>query len=121
MTNAFNSMSRSIIFQKICTTNGYIIQLIPFVHSFYVFKFPLFYGHCNWECDVIITPFAMGTCQGDSLGGPLFILDHFKALCSTFNHFPFCLFPSIANDIHIIDPFQLYHLHLSIFRSNFVR
>jgi len=46
----------------------------------------------------------MGTHQGDPLGGALFALVHFRALCFTINHFPFCLFPSITNDIHIIGP-----------------
>jgi hypothetical protein len=99
-------MSRPVIFQKNNTSQD-IIQLIPFVHAFYVFEFPLFYSHCNWECDVIVIPFAMGTCQGDPLGKALFILVHFKALCSTTNHFPLCLFPSIANGIHIIYPFSI--------------
>ncbi len=107
MTNAFNSMLGPVIFQKLCTTSGDIIQLIPFVHAFHVFEFPLFYNHCNWECDVIVIPFAMGTHQGDPVRRALFILVHFKVLCFTSNHFPFCLFPSIANDIHIIDPLSI--------------
>jgi len=40
----------------------------------------------------------------DSLGGALFILAHFKALCFITSHFPSYLFPSITNDIHIICP-----------------
>jgi hypothetical protein len=41
-------------------------------------------------------PFAMGTYQGDALGGALFTLSHFKALCSSIfpSIFPFYLFPS---------------------------
>jgi hypothetical protein len=46
----------------------------------------------------------MGTHQGDPLGGALFVLAHFKALHSIANFFPFCLFPSIVDDIHIINP-----------------
>jgi hypothetical protein len=40
----------------------------------------------------------------DPLGGALFVLSHFKALCFTTNHFPSYLFPSIANDTDIIHP-----------------
>jgi hypothetical protein len=44
----------------------------------------------------------MGTCQGIPLGRALFALAHFRALCSIASHFLLYLFPSIANDIHII-------------------
>jgi hypothetical protein len=44
-------------------------QLIPFVHAFYAFEFPLFYSHCNRENGVIIIPFIVRTRQGDPLGG----------------------------------------------------
>jgi hypothetical protein len=73
-------MSRGVIFQELCATCGDIIQFIPFVRAFYAFKFPLFYSHCNHEGDVIIIPIAMGTQQGDPLGGTLFVLAHFKVL-----------------------------------------
>jgi hypothetical protein len=46
----------------------------------------------------------MGTCQGDPLGRALFVLAHFRVLYSTTNHFPSCLFPSNANNTHIIGP-----------------
>ncbi len=64
---------------------------------------PLFYSHCNHEGgNVIVILSAMGTCQGDLLVEVLFTLAHFKVLCFTISHFPFCLFPSIVDDIHII-------------------
>jgi hypothetical protein len=37
-------------------------------------------------------------------GGALFALAHFRALCSIASHFPSCLFPSIVDDIHILNP-----------------
>jgi hypothetical protein len=77
---------------------------MPFVCSFYAFEFVLFYNHYNHDGDVMVIPFAMGTCQGDPLGGALFVLFHLRALCSIISHFPFCLFPSIVDDIHIIGP-----------------
>jgi hypothetical protein len=46
----------------------------------------------------------MGTRQCDPLGGELFTLAHFMVLHSIASHFPFCLFPSIVNNIHIIGP-----------------
>ncbi len=95
------------------------MQLIPFVHAFYAFEFPLCYNHHNREGDVITIFSAMGTHQGDPLRKALFALAHFKALHFVANHFPFCLFPSIANDTHIIGPFLLYHLYMNIYRSNF--
>jgi hypothetical protein len=57
------------MFQEFRATNGDIIQLIPFVCAFYGFESYLFYSRCNCEGDVIIIPFAMGTCQGDPWGG----------------------------------------------------
>jgi len=64
---------------------------------------PLFYSHCNHEGgNVIVILSTMGTCQGDFLVEVLFTLVHFKVLCFTTSHFSFCLFPSIADDIHII-------------------
>jgi hypothetical protein len=37
-------------------------------------------------------------------GGALSVLAHFKALCCIASHFPFCLFPFIIDDTHIIGP-----------------
>jgi len=68
---------RRVIFRELCTTSGDIIQFIPFVHAFYAFEFPLFYNHHNREGDVTIITFAMGTRQGDLLGGAIFALAHF--------------------------------------------
>jgi hypothetical protein len=39
--------------------------------------------------------------------GALFALAHFRALHFIANYFPFCLFPSIADDIQIIGPFSI--------------
>jgi len=63
----------------------------------------------------------MGIHQGDPLGGALFALAHLKALRSTTNHFPYCLFPSIANDIHIIGPPPLYPMYMNTFKLNYMR
>jgi hypothetical protein len=73
LTNAFNLVSKWVIFQKLHVGGGDIIQLIPFVRAFYAFECPLFYNHHNYEIDVTIIPFAMGTRQGDPFwGGTIF-------------------------------------------------
>jgi hypothetical protein len=117
MANAFNSMSRGVIFLKLRATSGDIIQIISFAHAFYAFESPLFYSHHNCEDNATIIPFPMGTHQGDPLGETLFALAHFRALCSIANHFPLCLFPSIADDNHIMGPpsiisFANEHFHI---------
>jgi hypothetical protein len=119
MANTFNSMSRRVIFQELCAASKDIIQLIPFVHAFYAFKSILFYNHYNHEGDVTIIPSTMGTCQSDPLGGALFALAHFRVLCSTTSHFPSCLFPSIANDIHIIGPPSIVSSTYEHFQTKF--
>jgi hypothetical protein len=100
-------MSKGVIFQELYATCGDVIQFILFVHAYYAFEFPLFYSHHNCECDVIIIPFVMGIHQGDPLGGALFALTHFRALCFIVNHFPSCLFPFIVNDTHSIGPLSI--------------
>jgi hypothetical protein len=40
--NTFNSMSKGVIFQKLCVVGGNIIQFIPFVRAFYAFDLPYF-------------------------------------------------------------------------------
>jgi hypothetical protein len=81
----------------------------------------MFYNHCNCEGNVTIIPSSMGIRQGDHLGGALFALTHFRAFHFITNHFPFYLFSSITNDIHIKVFFQLYHLHMNIFRLNLMQ
>jgi hypothetical protein len=83
---------KKAIFQKLRVAGGDIIQLIPIVCAFYAFMFPLFYNHRNYESDVTVIPSAMGTYQGDPLGGALFALFYFKILHYTFNYFTSCFF-----------------------------
>jgi hypothetical protein len=95
------------------------MQFIPFIHAFYAFEYLLFYSHQNREGDVIVIPFAMGIHQGDPLGRALYALAHFRALCSTTNHFPSCLFLSIADDIHIIGPLSIVSCAYEHFKIQF--
>ncbi len=104
VANVFNSVSRGVIFQKLRVASGDIIHIIPYVRAIYAFESSLFYNHPNHEGNVTIIPFAMGTCQGDPLGRALFVLAHFRALCSITDCFSSCLFSSIMDDIHIIHP-----------------
>jgi len=69
VANAFNSVSKGVIFQKLCVVNGDIIQFIFFVHAFNAFESFMFYSHCNCESNVIVIPFTMGIYQGDPLRG----------------------------------------------------
>jgi hypothetical protein len=58
-------------------------------------------------CEIIIIPFGMGTYQKNPLGKVLFTLTHFKDLHSIINDFFSCLFPSIVDDTHIINPLSI--------------
>jgi hypothetical protein len=119
MANAFILMLRGVIFQKLCATSRDIIQFIPFVHTFYAFESPLFNNHHNHEGDVIVIPSTMGIYQGDPLGGALFTLAHFSTLRSITNCFPSCVFPSIIDSIHIINPPSIISSTYEHFRSKF--
>jgi hypothetical protein len=106
MANAFNSVLRGVIFQKLRAIGGDIIQFILFLGAFYAFESPLFYSHHNHEAEIMVIPFAMGTRQCDPLRGALFAQTHFNEFYMFYN-LPFpriCLFPSIVDDTHIIGP-----------------
>jgi hypothetical protein len=59
VANAFNSMSRWVIFEKNNVIIGNIIQFILFVDAFYAFESFMFYSHCNREINVIVIPSTM--------------------------------------------------------------
>ncbi len=46
----------------------------------------------------------LGMRQGDALGGPLFALAHYQALLKTIVWGPNYVFPSLADDTHIMRP-----------------
>jgi hypothetical protein len=108
MTNAFNSVSRGVIFQELHVEGGDIIQFIPFVLTLYAFESPMFYNHHTHDGNVTIIPSAMAIHRGDLLGKALFALVHLKALHFTMIHLTSYLFPSIIDDTHIIGPISLY-------------
>jgi hypothetical protein len=86
MVNTFNSMLRKVIFQELHVIGGNIMQPIPFDRAFNAFESPIFYNHRNCGGNITVIPSAMGTCQGDPLGGALFALAHFRALHFITNH-----------------------------------
>jgi hypothetical protein len=53
---------------------------------------------------VTIIESSSNTRQCDPLGGPLFALAHYQAFLETMVQAPTCVFPSLANDTHIIRP-----------------
>ncbi len=104
---------------KTLCTKWNIMQLIPFVHAFYAFEYPLFYNIHNRESDVTVFLFTMETRQGDPLGRALFALTHFKTLCSIASHLFTCLFLSIINDTHIIGPLSITSFTYEHFQTKF--
>jgi hypothetical protein len=53
------------------------------------------------------------------MGRALFGLTHFRALHSIASHFPFCLFPSIPDDTHIIAPLFIVLSAYEHFKTEF--
>jgi hypothetical protein len=73
-----------------------------------------FNHHFGLEGKLFVILSFMGTCQGDPLNRPIFILFHSCALQASFVIFPLCFFPSLANDTHIFGltsfvPFSFDH------------
>jgi hypothetical protein len=64
-------------------------------------KFP-FFQPSSLLGNLSIIHFLKGICQGDLFNGPLFTLAHFCALWCYVGIFPFCIFSSFIDDIHII-------------------
>jgi hypothetical protein len=52
--------------------------------------------------DLIVISFEFSTQHGDPLGGMLFALVHFRALHFTATTHLTCVFPSLADDTHMI-------------------
>jgi hypothetical protein len=81
--------------------------------------------HLNLLCFIVIVIvkgcYNQSICHGNSLrwsfGRAVFALVHFRALNSTINHFPFCLFSSIVNDLHIISPFSIISFAYEDFKT----
>jgi hypothetical protein len=65
----------------------------------------LFYFQHGWHVEgvTIIESFS-STRYGDPLGGFLFALAHYRTLLKTIVRAPNYVFPSLANDTHIVGP-----------------
>jgi hypothetical protein len=63
----------------------------------------IYYQHGHVEGITIIES-SLGMRQGDALGGPLFVLAHYQALLKTIMWAPNYVFPSLADDTHIVRP-----------------
>ena len=64
---------------------------------------------------------STGTRQGDPLGGPLFMLGHSRALKAVSAKFPEVLFPSLADDTHILGPGHLVGPAFTCFRDELAK
>jgi hypothetical protein len=94
----------------LCLIGSDIVQLLSFIHNFYVFKLFFLYSHCNQKGQLSIIPLAitMGTHRGDPFRKPLFVLVHLQAFHSIKTQFLSCLFFTIANDNHIKDFLSMF-------------
>jgi hypothetical protein len=54
--------------------------------------------------DVLISILWVKLQKNDPLGGFLFVLAHYRALLKTITQAPSCVFPSLANDTHMMGP-----------------
>ncbi|KAL2612029.1 hypothetical protein R1flu_023721 [Riccia fluitans] len=102
----FNTVSWEALFRELRAATSSLDQLFPFVHSFYAHRSPLYFSHCSCEDEVSLFSSESGTCQGDPLGGALFALAHLCALRAIASEHPLCLFPSLADDTHIVGPLE---------------
>jgi hypothetical protein len=102
--NAYNLISQVAIFKELRSSIGTLDQLFPFIRHFFACPSPLYFLEASRHGDLIVISSEFGTRQGDPLGGVLFALVHFCALRPTAITHPACVFPSLANDTHIVDP-----------------
>ncbi|KAL2613061.1 hypothetical protein R1flu_024753 [Riccia fluitans] len=119
--NAFNIVSWEAFFCELHVAIGFLDQLFPFVHSLYAPRSPLYFSHCFREDEISLFLSESSTRQGDPLGGILFALAHLRALRTVASEHPLCLFPSLADDTHIVGPleavvpaFHTLECHLSV-------
>ena len=121
VANAFNTVSRSAIFEDLREAGGSLEALIPYCRAFYANPSPLLYSNLSppYGCHVLSS--TNGTRQGDPLGGPLFALAHSRAIRAVAQEFPQLLFPSIADDTHVVGPPELLRQALPSLEAHFLR
>lgn len=91
VVNAFNSILSEAIFQELRVVKGQLFILFLFVSSFYCQQLPLSFSHHSPCGELFIILLFMGTHQGDSFIGPIFVLAHFGALQFHLLFFFFCV------------------------------
>jgi hypothetical protein len=81
---------------------GPLVNIVPYTKFFYSVHSCLYYQHGRHVKGVTIIESYLGMRQGDPLRGPLFILAHYRAFIKTITRTPNYIFPSLADDIHIM-------------------
>jgi hypothetical protein len=100
---------------------NYNLLLTPWINFSHLF-IDLTHTHLHYiflkafrHKDLTIISFKSRTQQGDSLGGMLFTLAHFCALHHTTATHLTCVFPLLANDMHIVGPtLNVLHVFLQL-------
>jgi len=82
---------------------GAFNELCPFYHVLWC-TFFFYYQDDQHVEGVTIIKSSSGTKQGDSLKGHLFALAYYWILLKTIAWAPNCVFPSLANNTHIVGP-----------------
>jgi hypothetical protein len=86
----------------LCDVGEPLAIIVPFTKLFYGVHSSLYFQHGQHVEGVTIIESSLGTKQGDPLKGPLFALAHYQTLLKTIAWAPNCIFPSLADDIHIV-------------------
>jgi hypothetical protein len=94
------------------------MNIVPFTKLFYGVHSSFYYQHRQHEEGVTIIESISSMRQGDPLRGPLFSLAHYRALLKTMVRTLGCVFPSMVNDIHIVDPMSEIVLPLPTFEPS---
>ncbi len=100
----FSSVSQVVIFKKLCDVEGTLANIVPFTRFFYDVHPSLYYQHGQNVEGVTIIESSSSTKQGDPLGGPLFVLAHYRTFLETITQAPNYIFPSLTDDTHIMGP-----------------
>jgi hypothetical protein len=62
VANAFNTISKKVIFEELCIIGRQLFQLFLFVLSFYAQWIPFFFNHHSHMGDLSVIHFLKGAC-----------------------------------------------------------
>ena len=102
VSNAFNSIHRSAIFEALQEGGPRLQSLIPYVRAMYGKPTPLWYKDGPGTVFKVLS--RTGTRQGDPLAGALFAMGHLRILKKTHQDNPHCYLPTIADDTYLVGP-----------------